>query len=472
MILKRGCSHSLVQILFQSILFAVEGFCLTVALGTHVTRTKYSLAAVGVFFSRLILTFLTVISPACGKQSEGPSNTVFSEEGIVPDDEGFVHRLALEERALPERFWLRSLPAIVVTAPSPSLLMSPTQTSHVHVHGKQTVLLNSLDMEYHGYNTDENARGGSGPLALEPLQTPSIGHRILTKAIAASALRDPLPPGCASGTQQEILNEIRAWISNDVSPSVLWLSGPAGAGKSFIARTIIQECQYNKDARLASSFSFCRGTSDRNSDEHFVATISYQLAGNIPETRPIIEKIVEDDPSIFSRTVNLQFAKLVIDPLLQVFKESDPRTLIIVDGLDECDGCDKQYGILDAIHEATFRHILPLHFLVASRPDPHIQDFFHDNLREIFAKVAITHNNNWCAVMREVAYSAEVDDMSLNPTQDETTMPDAPELLGRMRETFSTHIDDNGMFSGVVIEIIYLDILLYRNGLPLPESCS
>ena len=88
------------------------------------------------------------------------------------------------------------------------------------------------------------------------------------------------------------------------------------------------------------------------------------------------------------------------------------------------------------------------------------------------AKVAISHDNDWCAVIREVGCSAEVDNMRLNPTQDETTMPDAPELLGRMREAFSTHIDDNGMFSGVIVEIIYLDILLHRNGLPLPNSCS
>ena len=457
MLLKQGRS-SLVQMLFQSILFAVEGFCLTVALGTHVARTKYSLAAVGAFLSRLILKSLTIISLACGKKFE----------------EGFVHRLALEELARPHQILLESdvstPPALAVVGPSLSSATPPTQTSHIH--GEGAVLLNPLDMESHGYNTDENARGGSGPPALEPLQSPSIGYRILTKTIAASALRDPPPLGCASGTQQEILNEIRAWISSDVSTSILWLSGHAGAGKSLIARTIMQECQYNKDARLASSFSFCRGTSDRNSDEHFVATISYQLAVNIPETRPIIEKIIEDDPSIFSRALNVQFAKLVIDPLLQVSKESDPRTLIIVDGLDECDGYDKQCGILDAIHEATCRHILPLRFLVASRPDPHIRDFFsHDNLREISANVAINHND-WCAVIREVGYSAEVDNMRLNPTQDETTMPDALELLGRMRETFSTHIDDNGMFSGVIVEIIYLDILLHRNGLPLPESCS
>ena len=414
MLLKQGRSHTLGQILFQSILFAVEGFCLT-ALGTHVTRTKYSLAAVlGVFLSRWILKSLTIISLACGKKSEGPSDTVFSEEGIVSDDEGFVHRLALEELARPHQILLESEistpPALAVVGPRLPSATSPTQTSHIH--GEGAVLLNPLDMESHGYNTDENARRGSGPLALEPLQTPSIGYRTPTKAIAASAVRDPPPLGCASGTQQEILNEIRAWISNDVSTPILWLSGHAGAGKSVIAQTIMQECQYNMDARLASSFSFCRGTSDRNSDEHFVATISHQLAVNIPGTRPIIEKIIEDDPSIFSRAVNAQFAKLVIDPLLQVSKESDPRTLIIVDGLDECNGYDKQCGILDAIHEATFRHVLPLRFLVASRPDPHIRDFFnHDNLREISAKVDISHNNDWCAVIREVGCLTKVDNM-------------------------------------------------------------
>ena len=38
-------------------------------------RTKYSLAAVlGVFLSHFILKSLTIISLACGKQSEGPSN--------------------------------------------------------------------------------------------------------------------------------------------------------------------------------------------------------------------------------------------------------------------------------------------------------------------------------------------------------------------------------------------------------------
>ena len=401
MLLKQGRRHSLVQILFQSILFAIEGFFLT-ALGTHVTRT---LAAVlGVFLSRLTLKSLTIISLACGKQSEGPSNTVFSEEGIVSDDEDSVHRLLLEEHARSQRFLLESEastpPTLAAAGPIFSSATSPTQTSHAL--GDRAVLLNPLDMETHGYNTDGNAgisrggQSGSGPLAFQPLKTPSIGYSILTKAIAASALRDPPPPRCASGTRQAILNDLRTWTTNDVSRPILWVYGPGGSGKSALAQTFLQECRYNKGVRLASSFFFSGMTSDRNSDEHFAATISYQLAVNIPETRPIIEKFVEDDPLIFSRTVNVQFAKLVIDPLLQVSKESDPRKFIIIDGLDECDGYDKQRGILDAIYEATLRsHTLPFRFLVVSRPDPHIQDFFnHDNLREISRHIPLSNTDD------------------------------------------------------------------------------
>lgn len=149
-------------------------------------------------------------STAWGKQSEGPPNTVFSEEGIGSDDEGFVHRLALEERAAPQLFLLGSEvptpPTLVAVGPSFSLATSPTQTSHDQ--GEGAVLLNPLDMESRDYNTDGNAgilrrgQSGSGPLALEPSNTPSIRYRILTKAIAASAHRDPPPPQCASGTQQ------------------------------------------------------------------------------------------------------------------------------------------------------------------------------------------------------------------------------------------------------------------------------
>ena len=213
------------------------------------------------------------------------------------------------------------------------------------------------------------------------------GYELLTKAIAASAFqyseeRFP-PPKCHPNTLKAILRNIMSWITDDTSkgssPPILWLHGPAGAGKSAIAQTIAETCGEDPLARLAASFFFSRRTSDRNSDKHFVATISYQLTQSIEKTKPIIGNIVHSDPLIFSRAVNTQFLKLVIDPLLQVSKGSDPRKVIIIDGLDECDGDDKQCGIIDVICTAVSRYRLPFCFLVVSRPEPHIRDAFNQD---------------------------------------------------------------------------------------------
>lgn len=228
------------------------------------------------------------------------------------------------------------------------------------------------------------------------------GFELLAKAIAASAFHDAEerfpPPKCHPNTREAILRNIMSWITDDTSkgssPPILWLYGPAGAGKSAIAQTIAEKCGEPAVARLASSFFFSRRTSDRNSDKHLVATISYQLTQSIEKTKPIIENVVHNDPLIFSRAVNAQFSKLVIEPLLQVSKGSDPRKVIIIDGLDECDGDDKQCGIIDVICTAVSRHRLPFCFLVASRPEPHIRDAFnHDKLFKLSRNIPLIEDS-------------------------------------------------------------------------------
>jgi hypothetical protein len=228
------------------------------------------------------------------------------------------------------------------------------------------------------------------------------GFELLTKAIAASAFHDSKerfpPPKCHPNTREAILRNIMSWITDDTSkgslPPILWLYGPAGAGKSAIAQTIAEKCGEGVVARLACSFFFSRRTSDRNSDKHLVATISYQLTQSIEKTKPIIENIVQNDPLIFSRAINTQFSKLVIGPLLQVSKESDPRKVIILDGLDECDGDDKQCGIIDVICTAVSQHRLPFCFLLASRPEPHIRDAFnHDRLLKLSRNIPLIEDS-------------------------------------------------------------------------------
>ena len=133
------------------------------------------------------------------------------------------------------------------------------------------------------------------------------------------------------------------WIQAiEESEDVLWLYGPAGAGKSAIAQTIAEKCA--KLRLLIASFIFSRASQSRNNEKWLIASIAYQLAISIPATRSYIESAVQIDPAIFDKSLETQIETLVICTLESACAHVDqadakqwPR-LIIIDGLDKCDG--------------------------------------------------------------------------------------------------------------------------------------
>ena len=155
---------------------------------------------------------------------------------------------------------------------------------------------------------------------------------------------------------------------------VLWMYGPAGAGKSAIAQSIAELCE----ALLAASFFFSRTTEGRSDSSRLVATIVWQLIMAIPEIREIVLSSVERDPTILCRTPATQMKNLIVDPLNQVTNEILKRRprLIIIDGLDECLPPRLQDDILQFLSASLKRLKTPLYFLVASRPHQNIQNIF------------------------------------------------------------------------------------------------
>jgi len=106
------------------------------------------------------------------------------------------------------------------------------------------------------------------------------------------------PPKCHAKTCLAVLDDIMRWIQGLVEfKDILWLYGPAEAGKSAIAQMIAEMCA--KSVLLVASFFFFRTSSSRNHEERLVPLIAYQLALAIPETRPFIESAVLVDPFIF-----------------------------------------------------------------------------------------------------------------------------------------------------------------------------
>src|SRR5437016_2989395 len=80
------------------------------------------------------------------------------------------------------------------------------------------------------------------------------------------------PPKCHPHTREAVLKKIEDWVKDsDKVALVLWLYGPAGAGKSAIAQTIAELLE--SLGLLAAAFFFSRNAAGRNDKTPLIATL-------------------------------------------------------------------------------------------------------------------------------------------------------------------------------------------------------
>jgi len=204
---------------------------------------------------------------------------------------------------------------------------------------------------------------------------PTILDRVSMGAAYNSQECDPAPR-CLPGTRKEVLQKIEKWVeAGSGVKRVLWLHGPAGAGKSAIAQTVAEICAGRDE--LAASFFFARNVSSRNSLNHLFPTIAVQVALSAPEKRRKLDRILKNDPCIAERAMGS------VDLLASLFPQGSSmvpssRFLVIVDGLDECQRHDDQRRALEqGSHMINAQH-LPLRFLIVSRPKAHLCEAFDE----------------------------------------------------------------------------------------------
>jgi hypothetical protein len=233
---------------------------------------------------------------------------------------------------------------------------------------------------------------------------------ILKEYVALEALHDSSTsfdkPRCHPETRITVLDALDRWAhgrGEDVKP-LMWLQGPAGAGKSAIAQTLAERWSGKRqdDLFLIATFVFSRQRPGCNDKLCFVSTIAYQLRGNLTSTAHIIDNAALNDWALFKKSISTQFSELLVRPLESLrqhnLNEGRERTwLIIIDGLDECSTTvgdqnyeSQQKEILSAITTVVTSHKLPLRFLIASRPEPQIRNAFSEiSLRSITASTLL-----------------------------------------------------------------------------------
>ena len=175
------------------------------------------------------------------------------------------------------------------------------------------------------------------------------------------------------------------WIKweGDLDTFIMWIYGPAGAGKSAIAQTIAEMCE--DEMILLASFFFSRNDPSRSTVKPLVATIAYQITLNLPQSREIILGAIERDPLIFTKSLAVQFKTLIAAPLQLLaesghFDDSASRRLIIIDGLDECFDPKVQHNIVEVLANSQRQRRLPIIFLFSSRPEQQISYVFTTGL--------------------------------------------------------------------------------------------
>lgn len=172
---------------------------------------------------------------------------------------------------------------------------------------------------------------------------------------------------CLAGTRADILEEVGDWGSSPDSQCIFWLNGMAGTGKSTISRTV--SARFRDKGMLGASFFLKRGGGDRGNAKQLFTTITRQLVTRVPRMMPSIKRAVDNDPGIAAKSLNEQFKKLILQPLLDLEQSTQQMypIVVVIDALDECER--ESDIILQLLPQAAEVKSISLRFFLTSRPE-------------------------------------------------------------------------------------------------------
>ena len=182
-----------------------------------------------------------------------------------------------------------------------------------------------------------------------------------------------------------MLDEIEEWVNDFEKPSLYWLNGLAGTGKSAIAQTVAE--RMSEDAKLGASFFCSRDFEERSDLQLIFPTLAVQLARKYTRFRSIFVPLVQSDPGIAYESLYDQVNKLIVQPLI----ESAVSTVIVIDALDECKDDEPASAILSVLGQFVSK-IPRVKIFVTGRPEPRIREGFRLPLLARVTDVFVLHD--------------------------------------------------------------------------------
>ncbi|EDR10615.1 WD-40 repeat-containing protein [Laccaria bicolor S238N-H82] len=190
-------------------------------------------------------------------------------------------------------------------------------------------------------------------------------------AFTAAIDFDNIPRGpCTKDTRVDVIKQIMDWVKETDSrkvPSVYWLTGLAGLGKTTIAYTICEELE---EASIPFVSFFCSRQLDSKNSKLLITTICRDLAEQFSGFANALVPVLKGNSRIVDANLPLQMEKLLADPWKASLAHHDCRLVpvVIVDALDESDHGTQFFQEL--LNPVNLHKLSGIKFLVTSRPEP------------------------------------------------------------------------------------------------------
>lgn len=212
---------------------------------------------------------------------------------------------------------------------------------------------------------------------------------------------------CHPDTRKAVQENVFSWIAHDDGPKrILWMSGPAGCGKTAIAGSVAEICE--EQGLLAATFFFSSfaGSPSRRWKRFLISTLAYQLmqSDGTGTLREHIISSVKRDPTVFRKRLKDQCRTLLLEPLQLSAASRLPSSpqLIVIDGLDEVESEATtrdssgsttrlqaiqaneidQVEVLSALLQLVSNPVFPFRIFISSRPERWIRAFFRRRASE------------------------------------------------------------------------------------------
>ncbi|EKM76386.1 hypothetical protein AGABI1DRAFT_131469 [Agaricus bisporus var. burnettii JB137-S8] len=208
-------------------------------------------------------------------------------------------------------------------------------------------------------------------------------QKSMPDAFHDSSARYP-PPRCHTGTREALIKTIIDWGNgaSNYSDPILWVYGRAGVGKSAVAQSSAEAM--NLQGNLGAAVFLSQSSEDQDSRCLFTS-ITYQIAIKCDTFSSIVDYRIRKDPTLVDKSITEQFRELLIKPLQELGEKERARLdgwVIIIDGLDECEGMQAQCDIVEIVATSIRERTTPFRWIFLSRPERHLSTLFTKKLTD------------------------------------------------------------------------------------------